>query len=118
MQLKLALRWYQADHGKPAENLDELVPKYLSSIPLDPYDGKPFHYRLLAAKRLCGRLSLMPIDRCASHKEDSAGSGPLVECKRKSCFHCSVAAQSKMKASGGVYPRRFKPGINPAARPD
>ena len=46
MQLKLALRWYQADHGKPAENLDELVPKYLSSIPLNPYDGKPFRYRL------------------------------------------------------------------------
>jgi hypothetical protein len=46
MQLKLALRWYQADNGKPAENLDELVPKYLPSIPLDPYDGQPFRYRL------------------------------------------------------------------------
>jgi hypothetical protein len=46
MQLKLALRWYQADNGKPAENLDELVPKYLPSIPLDPYDGAPFRYRL------------------------------------------------------------------------
>jgi hypothetical protein len=46
--LKLALRWYQADNGKPAENLDELVPKYLSSIPLDPFDpeGKPLRYRL------------------------------------------------------------------------
>jgi len=46
MQLKLALRWFQADTGKPAENLDELVPKYLPSIPLDPYDGEPFRYRL------------------------------------------------------------------------
>jgi ABC-2 family transporter protein len=46
MQLKLALRWFQADNGKPAENLDELVPKYLPSIPLDPYDGAPFRYRL------------------------------------------------------------------------
>ncbi|HBI46979.1 MAG TPA: hypothetical protein DDY78_29620, partial [Planctomycetales bacterium] len=46
MQLKLALRWFQTDNGKPAENLDELVPKYLPSIPLDPYDGAPFRYRL------------------------------------------------------------------------
>jgi ABC-type transport system involved in multi-copper enzyme maturation permease subunit len=47
--LKLALRWYQMDNGKPAETLDELVPKYLPSIPIDPFDyyGKqPFHYRL------------------------------------------------------------------------
>jgi len=46
--LKLALRLYQADNGKPAETLDELVPKYLPSIPLDPFDyyGKPFRYRL------------------------------------------------------------------------
>jgi ABC-2 family transporter protein len=46
MQLKLALRWYQVDTGQSAENLDELVPKYLPSIPLDPYDGAPFRYRL------------------------------------------------------------------------
>ena len=46
MLLKLALRWYQADNGKPADNLGELVPKYLPSIPRDPYDGQPFRYRL------------------------------------------------------------------------
>jgi ABC-2 family transporter protein len=46
MLLELALRWYQADNGKPAENLDELVLKYLPSIPIDPYDGEPFRYRL------------------------------------------------------------------------
>ena len=36
--LKLALREYQADNGKPAETLDELVPKYLPSLPVDPFD--------------------------------------------------------------------------------
>jgi ABC-type transport system involved in multi-copper enzyme maturation permease subunit len=46
--LKLALRWYQADNGKPAETLDQLVPKYLPSIPVDPFDPeeKPLRYRL------------------------------------------------------------------------
>jgi hypothetical protein len=46
MQLKLALRCFQTDTGKPADNLDILVPKYLPSLPIDPYDGKPFRYRL------------------------------------------------------------------------
>ena len=46
MQLKLALRWYQANNGKPAENLEELVPKYLPSLPLNPFDDKPFRYQL------------------------------------------------------------------------
>jgi hypothetical protein len=50
--LKLALRWHLADNGKPAENLDELVPKYLPSIPLDPYDGEPFRYRLSAGEEI------------------------------------------------------------------
>ncbi len=46
--LKLALRWYQADNGKPAETLEELVPNYLPSLPIDPFDpeGKPLRYRL------------------------------------------------------------------------
>ena len=45
-QLALALRCYQAETGRPAEKLDELVPTYLPAVPLDPYDGKPFRYRL------------------------------------------------------------------------
>jgi hypothetical protein len=46
--LKLALRWYQVDNGKPAERLDQLVPTYLPSLPVDPFDpeGKSFRYRL------------------------------------------------------------------------
>jgi hypothetical protein len=53
-RLKLALRWYQADNGKPAETLDELVPKYLPAIPLDPYDGEPFRYRLSRGEEIEG----------------------------------------------------------------
>ncbi len=47
LQLKTALRQYQAEHGKPATTLHVLVEeKYLPSVPLDPYDDKPFRYRL------------------------------------------------------------------------
>ncbi len=51
-QLKVALRLYQAEQGKPAESLAVLVPKYLPSIPLDPFDGNPFRYRLSRGERI------------------------------------------------------------------
>jgi hypothetical protein len=45
-RLKLALRQYQIEKGKPAETLALLVPHYLPTIPLDPFDSQPFRYRL------------------------------------------------------------------------
>jgi hypothetical protein len=45
-RLKVALRLYQAKEGKLPTNLAELVPHYLPSVPIDPFDGKPFRYRV------------------------------------------------------------------------
>jgi hypothetical protein len=44
--LKLALRVYQAEKGKPAETLAALVPAYLPAVPADPFDNAFFRYRL------------------------------------------------------------------------
>jgi hypothetical protein len=44
--LQVALRLYQEETGRPAERLEELVPKYVPSVPADPFDGQPFRYRL------------------------------------------------------------------------
>jgi hypothetical protein len=44
----LALRLYRKENGRYPENLQQLVPKYLPSVPIDPYDGKPLRYRKLA----------------------------------------------------------------------
>jgi hypothetical protein len=44
--LQVALRLYREETGRPAERLDELVPKYLPAVPADPYDGHPIRYRL------------------------------------------------------------------------
>jgi ABC-2 family transporter protein len=57
MQLKLALRWYQTDNGKAAENLDEVAPKYLPSIPINPFDGSPFQYQLSRGEEI-----VLPVD--------------------------------------------------------
>ncbi len=42
----LALRMYALEHhGQLPDSLDELVPEYLSDLPVDPFAGAPFEYR-------------------------------------------------------------------------
>jgi hypothetical protein len=46
-----ALRAYQLDHGAYPATLGQLVPSYLSSVPLDPFaTSSPLRYRLTGAK--------------------------------------------------------------------
>lgn len=42
----IALKRYSLRHGKPAPDLNLLVPEFLSSVPTDYMDGKPIKYRL------------------------------------------------------------------------
>jgi hypothetical protein len=52
-ELMLALRLHQAETGRPAEALAQLVPKILPAVPLDPFgDGKAFHYRRSDGERI------------------------------------------------------------------
>lgn len=45
-QLKVALRLYQEENGELPATLDALVPRYLKSLPRDPFaNGQPFGYR-------------------------------------------------------------------------
>jgi len=46
-QTAVALRLYRRERGHYPERLDELVPKYLPSVPVDPFDGKPLRYKRL-----------------------------------------------------------------------
>lgn len=43
-ELAFSLSAYRADHGKYPENIEQLVPKYLESLPLSPYNDKPLRY--------------------------------------------------------------------------
>jgi hypothetical protein len=38
-------RWRRANVGKLPESLDDLVPKYLAALPIDPMNGKSLKYR-------------------------------------------------------------------------
>lgn len=42
---ELALRGFTAETGRPPATLDELVPNYLHSVPVDPFTEQPLIYR-------------------------------------------------------------------------
>jgi hypothetical protein len=42
---ELALRRFEVAHGKRPDSLDELIPRFLDAIPIDPWDGKPLRYK-------------------------------------------------------------------------
>lgn len=42
----IALKRFQLKHGNGPEKLAELVPQYLPSVPIDPYDGQPLRYHV------------------------------------------------------------------------
>jgi hypothetical protein len=41
----LAVERYRLEKGAWPNSLDDLVPAYLSKVPVDPFDGKPLRYR-------------------------------------------------------------------------
>jgi len=41
----VAVERYQLGNGRWPDKLEDLVPGYLNSIPIDPFDGQPLHHR-------------------------------------------------------------------------
>jgi hypothetical protein len=51
-RLAVALGLYQLHQGKAAQRLEELVPNYLPQLPVDPYSGQNFGYRISQGEAL------------------------------------------------------------------
>jgi len=47
-QIMIALRRYEMEHSSLPEKLEMLCPKFLSTVPLDPYDNQPMRWNLAA----------------------------------------------------------------------
>jgi hypothetical protein len=43
-KLVVAAAWYRKTTGTLPNSWSDLVPKYLPEVPIDPYNGLPFHY--------------------------------------------------------------------------
>lgn len=50
----LALERYRQAEGHWPAALDDLVPKYLPSVPLDPFDGRPLRFRRVEERPMSG----------------------------------------------------------------
>jgi hypothetical protein len=46
LQADLAIRLFAHEQGRLPHNLGELVPDYLSALPLDPYDDQPVRFKV------------------------------------------------------------------------
>jgi hypothetical protein len=44
LMAELAVRCYQSEQGRLPPSLEQLVPKYLQQVPLDPFSGRPIIY--------------------------------------------------------------------------
>jgi hypothetical protein len=51
-RLVTALALYEVDKGTPAQKLADLQPKYLDSLPVDPFSGEGFHYRISTGEKI------------------------------------------------------------------
>lgn len=44
VEIMLAMRRHELEQGKIPDTLEDLVPKYLAAVPLDPFDGAPLRW--------------------------------------------------------------------------
>jgi hypothetical protein len=73
-QYQLALIGFQAKTGHAAENVSQLTPDYLPSLPIDPFSNGPYHYRVSPGERIL--WSSIRNDEKA-YREVAAGQGIL-----------------------------------------
>lgn len=69
----LAIKLYESDHGRRPDTLSQLVPDYLTTIPVDPFaeDGSPIRYRP-------GGAILIAVDNASGDVTTLAATGPAI----------------------------------------
>jgi hypothetical protein len=72
VQVLIALRSFQIETGRLPRLLDELVPRHLTAVPLDPFDGKPLRYS--AEKRIVYSVGRDLTDDGGSEEQDPASA--------------------------------------------
>jgi hypothetical protein len=75
-RLKVALRHHQAVTGRPAERLDELIPGSVAAVPADPFDSRPFRYRLSKGEEIGWPQKPDPNADPVAGGEGGPGGGP------------------------------------------
>jgi hypothetical protein len=79
--LLAALKAFKQDNARLPQSLDELVPSYMESVPLDPFDGKPMRYS--AAKKIIYSVGKDLKDSGGSEKTSENWRGGDVRYRRR-----------------------------------
>jgi hypothetical protein len=79
LQLELALRLYEHDHGRHPESLDALVPEYIEAVPVDPMaaSGELLRYAKSATGIVPYSVGMNGIDDQGQADEDDPTFGDL-----------------------------------------
>jgi hypothetical protein len=82
LRVGIALAHYKAEHGEYPENVDVLVPKYLSVVPTDLFAGTPLVYKTRANGYLLYSLGANQVDD-GGKSYDANGDDLVIEVPRK-----------------------------------
>lgn len=72
----VALVRYERDHDMWPESLEALLPTYLSSLPLDPCDGKPLRYAVRSGRPILWSIGQDRIDNAG--QQPAEGDDPAI----------------------------------------
>jgi hypothetical protein len=72
--LDLAIQAYGLEHGSPPERLEQLIPEFLATLPIDPFDPEGGSFRYVRADREPNVYSVGP-------DGDDDNGGPIIQGK-------------------------------------
>src|SRR5205823_2798639 len=101
LQLRLALLLFQQRHGRPAKDLEELVPALLPAVPVDPFAEKPFKYRLIDADEWVSWPEDVRLNEGGDWSVEAAlgpGGGPAGSARRAPARYDSSATHRRLHA--------------------
>ncbi len=76
----LAIERYRLATGKAPEKLEELVPRYLAQVPIDPFDGRPIRYRPTQPGYLLYGVGMDGQDNGGRERSEKDREGPCDQC--------------------------------------
>ena len=77
-RVAVAMTRYRLDHGAPPTKLDQLVPAYLDTVPIDPYDGNPLRLNAVGGALVIYSIGPDGMDNGGVPIDERTGQGDII----------------------------------------
>jgi hypothetical protein len=106
LQATVALRRFELEQGSRPASLTEFVPRYLTSVPIDPYGGRPIRYKRLESGHQLYSVGQNRVDDGGKLvSSSSVWDGDLfLEAWDVDAAEAKAAAEEAAKAAAAGYP--------------